>query len=62
MKEQFVIMFNDYPEEVCAEGTTQEQADARAKQIKEDYIKRNGSVVRTPMLHIRATSVRVFTP
>lgn len=59
---QFVIMFNDYPEEVCAPGTTQAQADARANQIKEEYIKRNGSTVRASMLHIRPMLVTVYTP
>lgn len=62
VKDQYVIMFNDYPEEVCAPGTTQEQAEARAAQIKEDYIKRNGDSVNRNMLHIRPSSVRVWQP
>lgn len=59
-EQQYVIMFNDYPEEVCAPDTSPEAAAARAVQIKEDYLKQHASSVNPNMLHIRACAVRVF--
>lgn len=67
--EQFVIMFNDYPEEVCAPGTTEEQADARATEIKEAwYLKTHGANWRSlkqwdrMTVYIRASRVKVWQP
>lgn len=57
MANQFIIMFNDYPSEVCAPGTTEEQANARAKEIKANYIQKNGS---QGMLYVRAYEVPVY--
>ena len=62
MDKQYVIMFNDFPEEVCKEGVTFEQANQRAAQIKEAYIKRNGASARRPMLHVRAVECDVWQP
>lgn len=66
----FVIMFNDYPEEVCALGTTEEQADARAAEIKDAYyVKQYGSKWRdlkglnTPTpIYVKAREVSLYTP
>lgn len=59
-QQQYVIMFNDSPEEVCPVGTTREQADARAAKIKADYLEANKWSGMNPiMLHVRATNVRI---
>jgi hypothetical protein len=66
----FVIMFNDYPEEVCAPGTTEAQADARAAEIKEAYyVKQYGTKwqelkgLNAPgPVYVKAREVSLYTP
>lgn len=38
MPYQYVIMFNDFPDQVCPVGTALEEAEAIAAIIKEDYL------------------------
>jgi hypothetical protein len=55
---QYVIMFNSRAEEVMPLGSTQEQANARAVQLKKDYLTRN-KTVNPGYVFIYATNVRV---
>jgi hypothetical protein len=64
----FVIMFNDYPSEVCAIGTTEEQADARAAEIKEKFFESNfapcerASAKLNRPVYVKTRSVPLYTP
>ena len=58
---QYVIMFGDFPEEVCVPGTTQEQASLRVAQIKQEYLKSNPTV--NPLnVYVKSSRVRVYHP
>ena len=61
MTTQYVITMNDFPEEVCAAGTTQEQAVERAELIKMAYMIENPEVPAF-RLHVRARETRVWKP
>lgn len=58
---QYVIMFNSHPEEVMPLGSTQEQANERAVQLKKEYLTKN-KTVNPGYVFIHATNVRVYLP
>lgn len=59
--EQYVIMLNDYPQEVCPPGTTENQAAARSVVIKEEYLKKN-SPTNPHAIYVRSYLVDVTPP
>jgi hypothetical protein len=59
MIDQYVIMINDVPEEVCAPGTTQREADERAAALKSERLKKQYS---GPFLHVWTRAVCVYRP
>lgn len=60
-QKQYVIMFNSHPEEVMPLGTTQEEASARAVELKKEYLKSNPKS-NPGYVFIHATNVRVYQP
>lgn len=60
-QKQYVIMFNSHPEEVMPLGTAQEEASARAVELKKEYLASNPKT-NPGYVFIYYTNVRVYLP